>query len=436
VQISTTEPHPLMVTGARLIDGTGATPVDDAVLQIDERGELTFAGPAALVPSTGPAGRVIDVAGRTVLPGFIDCHVHLGFGSAADLAERHRADPTVETFRAAERLRRTLHSGITTARDLGGLPAGYRTAVAEGLVEGPRLRTALRLFGHTGGHADFTTSTGFDVSGGMGQVVDTADQIRVGVRTALRDGADLIKLCATGGMSSPHDQPEDEDLNEREIRIVVDELGRHGGRPVAAHAQGTAGILNAIRGGVTSIEHGYGIDARGCDLAGERGVFLVPTLSTVFDGIDVATMAPHHYEKKVRWSSITKENISRAIESGVRIALGTDAGISPHGQNLRELIHLVSLGMSPMNAIIAGTRTAAELIGLADRIGTLQAGKDADFIVCDGDPLTDISLLADPDRITHVVQRGVIRRQPRPCAWPAARTAGERAGPSRLLDGR
>lgn len=412
MSIATTATVPLTLTGARLIDGTGAAPVDDAVVQIDDRGELTFAGPAALAPPLDPGARVVDVAGRTVLPGFIDCHVHFGFEYAITITQRYAMDPTVETFRIAERMRRTLHGGITTARDLGGLPSGYRTAIGMGLIEGPRLHTAVRIIGHTGGHIDFSTPSGFDLSDGLSEIADTSDQVRVAVRRLLREGADVIKLCATGGMGSPHDQPEDEGLTEDEIRTVVDEVRRRGGRPVAAHAQGTAGILNAIRGGVTSIEHGYGLDDRASELAAERGVFVVPTLSTAFDGIDRAKMEPFHYEKKMRWSGTTKENIARAIERGLRIALGTDSGMFPHGQNMRELLHLVSLGMSPMNAIIAGTRTGAELLGLAERIGTLEAGKDADLVVCDGDPLTDIGVLADPARIAYVIQRGVVRKAP------------------------
>ncbi|WP_243744749.1 metal-dependent hydrolase family protein [Streptomyces hainanensis] len=407
---------PLTITGARIIDGTGAEPVPDGEIRTDENGDLTYVGPAAGAPGRAPGARVIDVAGRTVLPGFIDCHVHFGVGSMSELSTQFAADPTVGVLRTAERMRRTLHAGVTTARDLGGTPAGFRTAVTEGLIEGPRLHTAVRIMGHTGGHADFTTASGVDTSGGMGEIADTVDQVRIAVRRLLRDGADVIKLCATGGMGSPHDQPEDEGLTEDEIRAVVSEVARHGGRPVAAHAQGTAGILNAVRGGVTSVEHGYGLDDEACDLAGERGVFVVPTLSTVFDGIDRSKMAPYHYEKKVRWSGITRENIARAIERGLRIALGTDAGVGPHAQNLRELMHLVALGMTPMNAILAGTGTAAELLGLADRIGTLEAGKAADLVVCDGDPLSDIAVLAVPDNVRYVVQQGVVRKAPQPAS--------------------
>ncbi|MFI0816146.1 amidohydrolase family protein [Streptomyces sp. NPDC021098] len=236
---------------------------------------------------------------------------------------------------------------------------------------------AVAIIGHTGGHSDFR----------------------------LPDGTDL-----TGGMASPYDQPEDEGLLEEEIRAVVDEARRHGGKPVAAHAQGTADILNAIRGGVTSIEHGYGLDERALDLAGERGVFVVPTLSAAFTAIDKATMPDYQYQKKTRWSGITRENISRAIERGARIALGTDAAIAPHGVNLGELGHLVELGMDPMAAIVAGTRTSAELLVLEDQLGTLTAGRTADLILCDGDPLTDIGVLGDPANVVCVVQDGVIRK--------------------------
>jgi imidazolonepropionase-like amidohydrolase len=155
------------------------------------------------------------------------------------------------------------------------------------------------------------------------------------------------------------------------------------------------------------VEHGYGINDEAIDLAGEKGIFLVPTLST-FDGIDKATMQPYHYEKKLRWADITRENISHAIERGVKIALGTDAAVAPHGQNLRELEHLVNLGMRPADAIVAGTRTAA------DELGTVQAGKIADLIVCAGDPLADITLLGKPENVVAVVQAGVVRKNTMP----------------------
>jgi imidazolonepropionase-like amidohydrolase len=405
--------QPLRIENVTLVDGTGAGPLHEAVIQV-EAARIVYAGPADGAPPNLGRVEVMDGAGGTVLPGFIDCHVHFGIESASKLLTRFLDDPTVATFKAAERMRLTLDAGITTARDLGGLPSGFRVAGAAGLLTGPRLHTAVRVLSHTGGHGDLTAPGGFDPTNGMAELVDTVDEVRIGVRRLLREGADVIKVCATGGMGSPHDQPDDEGLTTEEIQAVVDEVARHGGRPVAAHAQGTAGILNAIRGGVTSVEHGYGINDEAIDLAGEKGVFLVPTLSTVFDGIDKATMQPYHYEKKLRWANITRENISHAIERGIKIALGTDAAVAPHGQNLRELEHLVNLGMRPADAIVAGTRTAAELLGLADELGTLQAGKIADLIVCAGDPLADITLLGKPENVIAVVQAGFVRKNTTP----------------------
>ncbi|MFJ2178724.1 amidohydrolase family protein [Streptomyces sp. NPDC101062] len=415
----------LRVENATLVDGTGAAPVTDAVVIADADGTITYAGPAATAPpalpgapgSAGSAGSgaaggttVVDAGGRTVLPGFFDCHVHLAYAHGAHPGRRGELDPVLVTLDTAARLRQTLDAGITTARDLAGLSAGFRTAVESGRIVGPRLHTAVRVISHTGGHADVRLPDGTDLSGGMSELADSVDESRLAVRRVLREGADLVKICATGGMGSPYDQPDDEGLLEEEIRAVVDEARRHGNKPVAAHAQGNAGILNAIRGGVTSIEHGYGMDDRAIEMAGERDIFVVPTLSTVYAGINKDTMAPYHYEKKVRWSGLTKENIARAIARGSRIALGTDAAVGPHGQNLMELSYLVDLGMSPMDAIVAGTRTSAELLGLADRLGTLTAGRTADLVIADGDPLADIGVLGDPANIVCVVQDGRVRK--------------------------
>ncbi|MER5434140.1 amidohydrolase family protein [Streptomyces sp. NPDC002588] len=405
----TTTRTALRVHRARLIDGTGSSPVDDAVIIIDAQGTLTYAGPAATAPPAGEE-RAVDAGGRTVLPGFFDCHVHLAYAQGSPPGRRAELDPVLVTLDTAARLRRTLDAGITTARDLGGLSAGFRTAVESGRIVGPRLHTAVRIISHTGGHADVRLPDGTDLSAGMSEIADSTDAARLAVRRVLRDGADLVKVCATGGMGSPYDDPDDEGLLEEEIRAVVDEARRHGGKPVAAHAQGNAGILNAIRGGVTSIEHGYGLDERALDMAGERGVFVVPTLSTVYAGINKDTMPDYHYQKKTRWSGVTKENIARAIAYGARIALGTDAAVGPHGVNLMELGYLVDLGMDPMAAIVAGTRTSAELLGVADRLGTLVPGRTADLVICDGDPLADIGVLGDPANIVCVVQDGVVRK--------------------------
>ncbi|NGO06769.1 amidohydrolase family protein [Streptomyces sp. HC44] len=419
--------EPLRLTNARLITGKpDAAPIRDAVLVTDAQGRITYAGEAATAPPS-PGAREIDLAGRTLLPGFIDTHVHVKLSLPQGPFHALKTDPAYVAYETAERLRATLDAGVTTARDLAGATRGVRDALAHGLIAGPRLKIAVNAISHTGGHGDFHHFDGghMHLHEGGAHLADTPDEARLATRKAIRTGADVIKICTTGGMGSPHDTPDDEGLRVEEVRAVVDEADRHGGRPVAAHAQGLAGIHAAILGGVTSVEHGYGIDDEALDLAAERGVFLVPTLSTVFTGIDKAAMQPYHYEKKVRWSGITKTNIAHAIERGAKIAMGTDAGVVPHGRNLLELGYLVELGMSPADALVAGTATAAELLGLEEELGTLETGKLADFVVSAVDPLTDIAGLGDPSNIVVVAQSGVIHKDLLSRTTPAVPTARE-----------
>ena len=412
------------MTGARtlyrdltLIDGTGGVPVTDAAVVVEGR-TIVYAGPAAGAPASPPGERVVDLGGRVLLPGFFDTHVHLGMEDSRELLN-NTLDRTrsLHAFETGDRMRRTLAAGVTSVRDLGGADAGFRLAQERGLVRGPRMSVALRLMSHTGGHADFTLPSGVSLQecGGhtVAEIVDSVQEARVAARRLMRDGADVIKVCATGGVSSPSDTPDDEGLTVEEIAAIVEEAGRHGGRPVAAHAQGAAGIRNAVRGGAASIEHGYLVDDEGIDMMLERGTFLVPTLST-FDFEDrLHLMTPKAVETKRALADRTFERVSEAVRRGVRVALGTDAGISPHGSNLAELRHLVGVGLSPMAAIVAGTRDAAALVGAADTLGTVEAGKTADLVVCDGDPLVDIALLGDPERVVMVVQDGEVVKDTR-----------------------
>ncbi|MBL1119860.1 amidohydrolase family protein [Streptomyces sp. 110] len=394
---------------ARLIDGTGATPVDGATIAVDAFGRISHAGTGP-GPTPAPDETVIDLGGRTVTPGFIDCHVHFALDHVGELLEPPRHWASLATFQTAERLRRTLAAGVTTARDLGGLDAGYREAVTAGLVEAPRLQVAVRMISHTGGHADFTQPSGIDVDALRPQpwteIADTVSEARIATRRVIRAGADVIKVCATGGVSSPTDQPDDEGLATDEMAAIVDEALRRHGRPVAAHAQGTTGIRNAVLAGVTSIEHGYGIDDETIDVMLEHGTTLVPTLTTAASIPERGSVPDFLYQKKIRWSALAMERVAEAIRRGVPIALGTDSGVTSHGHNLRELAHLVDLGLSPMGAIEAGTRVAARLLGLDADLGTIEPGKLADLVVCRTDPLHDIADLADPDNILLVMQAG------------------------------
>jgi imidazolonepropionase-like amidohydrolase len=406
----------LRVHNVRLVDGVAAAAVPDAVLEADGDGRITYAGPASQAPEAPPDIRTVDGMGGTLLPGFFDCHVNLGMPSNRSIVDQAiTTSPVVRMLETTERLRRTLDAGITSARDLGALPAGFRDAVASGLVTGPRLQVSVGIISHTGGHADSTLPGGLHLDLDFCVLADDVTEARKAARRLLRAGADVVKICTSGGISSAGDDPDDEDLLDEEIAAIVDEARRHRGRPVAAHAQGRAGVLAAIRGGVRSVEHGFGIDDEGCDLLGERGAFLVPTLATVFQPLDAGGKSPWYYEKKRRWNELTKANIAAAIERKVNIAAGTDAGIAPHGRNLAELACLVELGMSPMDAIRAATANSARLLGVDDRLGTLRPGMLADLVVCAGDPLRDIGVLSAPENIVVVAQQGVVRK----CTLPA-----------------
>ncbi|WP_409464419.1 amidohydrolase family protein [Amycolatopsis sp. GA6-003] len=417
----------IRLVGVRIVDGTGAEPVDDGEIVATD-GRLTYVGPRRDRPD-GPAPvRTVDGGGRTVLPGFFDTHVHATIAIEDGPRSVIADSGSYAAYKTAQRLRATLDAGITTIRDLGGLDHGTQRALAEGLIEGPRARIAVSVLSPTGGHADMTLPNGLlmpVVSGPSLHLVDTDDDVITTVRKLLRSGADVIKVCTTGGVSSPTDQPDDLGVTEHQIRLIRAELDRHSRpRQIAAHAQGTAGILAAIRGGVDSVEHGYEIDQEGIDLMLEKGTWLVPTLSAALRVPDPALVPAYLYEKKVRWSAKARENIAKAIAAGVKIALGTDVGVCPHGRNLLELSHLVELGMTPADAIAAGTANAAELLGLADEAGTLEPGKAADLVVVSGDPLRDISVLADPDSIELVVQEGKVVKDLLPAEEPGlARSA-------------
>ncbi|MCQ9367164.1 amidohydrolase family protein [Brevibacterium sp. 91QC2O2] len=404
-QVPASDTH-LLLTGARLIDGTGDAPLDNAEIEIAD-GRIVYAGPSRDAASAGAT--VVDLAGKTIMPGFIDAHVHLAM-SIEDRAADTARFMSERVFRGALNARKTLMAGVTTARDLGGIDPGFRAAIAAGLVQGPRLHLALTPLSPTGGHSDHHlpngTQTG-DLSP-IDPIIDTDDDVRRTVRTLVRTGADVIKVCTTGGVSSPSDTPDDVGVPAEHVALINHETAKRAGQPVAAHAQGAEGIKEAIRGGVRSVEHGYDIDDEGIALMLEHDTFLVPTLSSALRVPDPALVPDYLYQKKVKWSAIARERVAAAFAAGVKVALGTDAGICPHGVNLREAAHAVELGLSPMQAIVAGTKNAAELMRLDADLGTVEAGKLADLIVVDFDPLADIDPLAKPENVRGVVQGGHI----------------------------
>jgi imidazolonepropionase-like amidohydrolase len=389
---------------ATLIDGTGGAPLTDAAVLIED-GHIRWAGKA----SDAPPGEAtpVDVGGHTICPGFFDCHVHFSLpGAGATPIDRALNPPSYHYFQLIDRLRVTLHNGVTTARDLMGIDAGVRDAVAHGLIEGPRLLVAINMMSQTCGHADFHLPSGIDLTPIIGgSLVDTVDDARRRTRELIAAGADVIKVASSGGVSSPSDQPEWLGMRRELITAVVEEAAAYGHRRVAAHAIGHAGIEAAVEAGVTSVEHGYQLDDALRHKMIDAGIFLVPTLLETMADV---TSSPAGQAKSAHWHAVAQESIGASAAAGVKIAVGTDAGLSPkHGTNLKELGLLVRFGgLTPMQAIVAATSTSAELCGLSDQLGTVEAGKLADLVVVRGDPLADIDSVGDPDNILLVLKEG------------------------------
>ncbi|MFC5379288.1 metal-dependent hydrolase family protein [Aquipuribacter nitratireducens] len=393
-----------LFTGGTVFDGTGAPPAAADV--VVEGGRVVDVGP-------GLDGDVaVDCAGTTVLPGLVDCHVHVMLSSVDSL--RMAYTPFSYAFyEAARNLQLTLAAGITTVRDAGGADLGVKQAVDDGLVVGPRMHISVAPLSITGGHGDEWVPSGTHLEffvphpGRPSGLVDGPDEVRRGVRQMLRAGADVIKVHTTGGVLSPTDDPRHAHFSPAELDVMVAEATTQG-RPVMAHAQGAAGITNAVRAGIRSIEHGIYLDDEAIDLMLERGTWLVPTLSAplaVIRAADAGASIPEASMAKAREVvDVHQRSFAAAVEAGVRIAMGTDAAVVPHGTNLDELPLMAAGGMSPERVLAATTSSAAELLGLQDEIGRLAPGMRADLVVVAGDALVLDGLRS---RIREVWKDGV-----------------------------
>lgn len=402
----------LVLRGGTLIDGTGRAPVRDATVVVaDGRIETVTSGPAGTWPSSA---EVIDVGGMTVLPGLIDCHDHLAF-HGYDLATRWELNEPSSTrhVRTARVIEQTLGMGYTTVRDAGGLDAGFRTAIDEGLLRGPRLLSAIAIISPVGGIGDRVSPSGHEclvphdpaLPAGVANGVDDVRRI---VRLMVRAGADVIKCATTGGASSRAGHgPRDPAFDADELRALVDEAHALG-RRVMCHALGGPGLRLALEAGVDSIEHGCYLDEDPelIPMMAERGTFFVPTL-TVYE-YHRESKALHVRERARALAAHHQESIRRALAAGVKIVAGTDAGGHGHPPNAAELEHLVAAGLTPMQAIRAATSVAAECVGLEREIGTIEKAKRADLVVVAGDPLADVRLLQRADRIRLVVKDGAV----------------------------
>jgi imidazolonepropionase-like amidohydrolase len=375
-----------VLRNARVFDGSGADPAAADV--VIENGRIVDVG-------TGLDGdEAHDLDGRTILPGLFDCHTHVVV-SHIDEWRLVNTPFSVRFYEAARNLSVTLRSGITSIRDAGGADLGMRQALADGLIPGPRMQVSLIMLTQTGGHGDDWYPSGVRIPfipaypGMPSGLVDGPDEMRRKVRELHRNGADVVKVATSGGVLSPRDDPRHAHFRPAELEVLVEEATA-AGMFVMAHAQGADGIKHAIRAGIRSIEHGIFLDDEGIELMLEHGTWLVPTLLAprgVIEAADAGVHLPAGVLDKARAVVEThRVAVGRAIEAGVRIAMGTDSGVTAHGRNLEELVLMGSLGMSPAAVLEATTRSAAHLLGVDGDRGTIEPGKLADLTVVSGDP--------------------------------------------------
>jgi imidazolonepropionase-like amidohydrolase len=418
VSVLAAPPRPIVLRAARLYDGrTDRATAPGLVVVVGDR--IQAVGRAAPIPA---AAQVIDLGDATLSPGFIDAHTHLS-GEMSDDWKQDQLDALKQTIpertlAAAAHAARTLRAGFTTVRDVGSdhfIDVGLRDAIHRGVTAGPRMLVSVQAIGATGGHCD--GSAGYRHGIPLGRetgiedgVANGPDAMRAAVRWNHKYGADVIKVCATGGVLSETDDVDTPQLTQAELDALVGEAHALR-RKACAHAHGAEGAKRAIRAGIDSIEHGSFLDDEALALMKTRGTFLVPTLMAhvgIGERLRRALYMPESVLRKAKLASAkAAQTTARARARGVRIAFGTDAAVYPHGRNAEEFQQLVAIGMSPTEALRTAMSSGAALLGMADRIGTLEPGKLADVIAVRGDPTRDIQATA---RVFFVMKEGAIYR--------------------------
>lgn len=392
--------------GGSVFDGTGARPAPSDVLVED--GTILEVGPGL------DGDEAVDLGGRTLLPGLFDCHVHFTFSGDLDPLNGAMRPFSLRYFEATANMAATLRTGITSVREAGGSDLGVKTAVTRGLVPGPRMQISIAMLSQTGGHGDRSLPSGGCLGwqetypGNPSGLVDGPEEMRRRVRELIREGADVIKVATSGGVLSPRDDPRHGHFRDDELAVLVSEAAA-AGLHVMAHAQATDGIKAAIRNGIRSIEHGIYLDDEAIGMMLERGTWLVPTLAAPRAVIAAGRTGTRMTESVLRKAHQVLDDhtasFRRAVEAGVRVAMGTDSGVGPHGRNLEELGLMVeNSSITPLQAWVATTSGAAALCGVGDRLGTVAPGRLADLTVIEGD-LENLDKLGE--RVWGVWKEGV-----------------------------
>jgi imidazolonepropionase-like amidohydrolase len=379
----------IVLRGGAVLDGTGASPAAADV--VIEGSRIVDVG-ASL-----DGDDAIELAGATLVPGVFDCHVHFTLSGDLDPLTAMMRPFSLRYYEAIANMSATLRSAVTSVREASGADLGMKLAVERGLVPGPRMQISIAMLSQTGGHGDQHAPSGGCFGwnracpGNPGGLVDGPDEMRRRVRELVRDGADVIKVATSGGVLSPNDDPRHGHFRDEELAVLMQEASA-AGCFVMAHAQATEGIKAAVRNGVRSIEHGIFLDDEAISMMLERGTWLVPTLSAPRAVIAAAARGTRLPDSVVRKAhdvvEVHTESFARAVRAGVKIAMGTDSGVGPHGHNLDELSLMVDCSlMEPLDAWVAATSSAATLCGVGEQLGRIEPGFLADVAVIEGDPL-------------------------------------------------